>query len=347
MKMRVDEVLDILAAVYPKPKSELNYYDNFSLLISVILSAQATDISVNKATPALFERYPTPYKLAKADKEDVMKLLKTIGLYKNKSQFIIDTSKKLIKDFDGQVPSTREELVSLPGVGRKTANVVLAEGFGIPAIAVDTHVSRVSKRLGWAKEKDSVIQVEKNLMDKIPKERWAEAHHQLLLFGRYHSTARDKRDVYEILEKLRKEYLKDYNKNYYRDQIDSPIGKIELAATDRGLVYCASPRDNGSNINTWISKYLPDYQLVEGSNDILDEAKNQLKEYFSGRREVLDVPLELIGTDFRRQVWRALKNIPYGETRSYGEIARDIGNPKASRAVGQANNHNPISYFIP
>lgn len=206
MKMTVSEVLDILSCVYKKPKSELEYSDNFTLLIAVILSAQATDVSVNRVTAALFKAYPTPHSLAKADKEDVMDYLKTIGLYRNKSHFIIETSKKLVDEFNGIVPQTREELMSLPGVGRKTANVVLAEGFNIPAIAVDTHVSRVAKRLGWALDTDSVLQVEKKLMEKIPKEKWSEAHHQLLLLGRYHSTARDKRDIYVILAELKEKY---------------------------------------------------------------------------------------------------------------------------------------------
>ncbi|HLR21326.1 MAG TPA: endonuclease III [Tissierellaceae bacterium] len=206
MKMTSTEVLNILSNVYPEPKSELHYKDKFSLLIAVILSAQTTDISVNKVTPALFEAYPTPYELAKADKEDVMELLKTIGLYRNKSKFIIETSKKLIEEFDGEVPGTRKELMTLPGVGRKTANIILVEMFNVPAIAVDTHVSRVAKRLGWADEKDSVLQVEKKLMDIIPEEQWGSAHHQLLLFGRYHSTARDKRNVYDILDELKVKY---------------------------------------------------------------------------------------------------------------------------------------------
>lgn len=203
MKMTVEEVLDILAREYSEPETELNYTDTFSLLIAVVLSAQATDISVNKVTPALFKAYPDAYSLAKADIEDVMELLRTIGLYKNKSKFIISASKKIVNDFNGEIPSTREELITLPGVGRKTANVVLAEAFGIPAIAVDTHVSRVAKRLGWADETDDVLQIEKKLMEKIPRERWAAAHHQLLLFGRYNSKARDKRDVYEVLNELK------------------------------------------------------------------------------------------------------------------------------------------------
>lgn len=212
MKLTKEEVLDILFTEYPNPETELNYKDTFSLLISVILSAQATDISVNKVTPVLFAAYPDPYHLAKADINDVMELLKTIGLYKNKSKFIIEASKKIVEDFKGEVPQTREELVTLPGVGRKTANVVLAEGFGIPAIAVDTHVSRVAKRLGWADEKDDVVKIEKKLMDIIPKERWRDAHHQLLLFGRYYSTARDKRDIYDVLLEIKEKHQNEETK---------------------------------------------------------------------------------------------------------------------------------------
>lgn len=206
MKMTAEEVLDILEKEFPVPESELNYGTKFQLLIAVILSAQTTDIAVNKATPDLFEAYPDAESLSRADKEEVMEYIKTIGLYKNKSKFIIGTAKKIIEDFGGKVPSTRKELMTLPGVGRKTANVVLIEGFGIPAIPVDTHVSRVAKRFGWADEGDSVLRIEKKLMEKIPESRWGDAHHQILLFGRYHSTARDKRDIYEVLDELKKKH---------------------------------------------------------------------------------------------------------------------------------------------
>lgn len=209
MKMTAEEVLDILEKEFPAPESELNYGSKFQLLIAVILSAQTTDIAVNKATPDLFEAYPDAYSLAKADQEDVMEYLKTIGLYKNKSKFIIGTAKKIVEDFDGKVPSTRKELMTLPGVGRKTANVVLIEGFGIPAIPVDTHVSRVAKRFGWADEDDSVTVIEKKLMEQIPESRWGDAHHQILLFGRYYSTARDKRDIYEVLDILKEKHKED------------------------------------------------------------------------------------------------------------------------------------------
>ena len=133
----------------------------------------------------------------------------------------------------------------------------------------------------------------------------------------------------------------------YLDILDSPIGPIELAATDEGLVYCASPREKGLDMRAWLSKYLPDHNLKEGSNAILNTAKAQLRVYFAGAGKVLDIPLQLIGTDFRKTVWEALRSIPYGETRTYGQIAAQIGNPKAARAVGQANHHNPISYIVP
>ena len=135
--------------------------------------------------------------------------------------------------------------------------------------------------------------------------------------------------------------------NSYISNMDSPIGIIKLAALDDGLVYCASEREDGSNMVDWLKRYLPDYELVDKENKIIKEAKKQLKEYFEGKLRKLEIPMVLIGTEFRKTVWEALKTIPYGETRSYGEIAKQIGKPKGPRAVGQANHHNPISYFIP
>lgn len=208
MRMTTEEVLHILSLEYPNPKSELNYDHLFNLLIAVILSAQATDKSINKVSPNLFKVYPDLDPLAKANLEDVMEILKSINLYRRKSNYIIETSKKIVNEFDGKIPQTREKLMSLPGVGRKTANVVLAEGFGIPTIAVDTHVLRVAKRLGWAEENDSVLEVENKLMNIIPKEQWTAAHHQLLLFGRYHSKARDSECIYEVLNNLKEKQAK-------------------------------------------------------------------------------------------------------------------------------------------
>lgn len=138
----------------------------------------------------------------------------------------------------------------------------------------------------------------------------------------------------------------------YWNRVDSPIGFIDLAATEVGLVYCASPRQDGAResdtgMHDWLGKYLPDHTIEEGDNHILKTAKKQLQAYFLGESKTLNVPLKLIGTPFRKKVWGALQTIPYGQTRTYGQIASQIGNPKASRAVGQANHHNPISYFVP
>ncbi len=204
--MEVNEVLDILEAEFGEAKSELNYENEFELLVAVLLSAQTTDIAVNQVTENLFADYPDAKTLAKAKAEEIEPYLKSIGLYRNKSKYLVACAQKIMEEFDGQVPKNRRDLESLPGVGRKTANVVLSEGFGIPAIAVDTHVSRVSKRLGLADEKDSVLQVERKLQKLIPKERWHQAHHLLLLFGRYHSTAANNEDPYLILERLKEKH---------------------------------------------------------------------------------------------------------------------------------------------
>ena len=204
--MDVNMILDILEAEFPEEHGELDYKNPFELLIAVALSAQTTDAAVNKVTPGLFERYPTPQALAKANPEDVEALISKIGLYRNKIKFIIACSQMLVEDFNGEVPQNRKALMKLPGVGRKTANVVLSEGFGLPAIAVDTHIERVAKRLKLAKPDDSVLKVEEKLMRKIPRERWARAHLLLLLFGRYYSTARNQQDAFEILEALKEKH---------------------------------------------------------------------------------------------------------------------------------------------
>ncbi|QIK69984.1 endonuclease III [Erysipelothrix sp. HDW6C] len=205
-KFSIDEILNILDHEFPETHGELNYSNPFELLIAVTLSAQTTDAAVNKVTPKLFASYPTPELLSHADPEDVEKILSKIGLYRNKTKFIIACSQQLVNNFNGVVPRTRDELVTLSGVGRKTANVVLSEGFGIPAIAVDTHIERVAKRLGLAKKDDNVLQVEQKLMKKIPKEKWARAHLLLLLFGRYYSTARSTENIDAILVGLKEKH---------------------------------------------------------------------------------------------------------------------------------------------
>lgn len=179
-----------LEELFPDAKAELDFTNNFELIVAVVLSAQTTDIAVNKVTKDLFRKYPTPNDLMHADVDDVMDTIKTIGLYKTKAKNIIGLAKRLVEDYDGLVPSERKDLESLPGVGRKTANVVLSNAFGIPALAVDTHILRISKRLGLAEETDDVLEVEMKLNKQFPKELWHKLHHQLIFFGRYHCIAR-------------------------------------------------------------------------------------------------------------------------------------------------------------
>ena len=184
-------IIENLNRLYPDAHCELNHKDSFELLIAVVLSAQTTDVSVNRVTPALFEKYPDAISLSEASEEDVMRLIHSIGLYKNKSRNIINLAKELVKRFDGEVPSKREELESLPGVGRKTANVVLSNCFDYPAFAVDTHVSRVSKRLMIARKDDDILTIEKKLMKFFPRNCWSRLHHQFIFFGRYKCKAKN------------------------------------------------------------------------------------------------------------------------------------------------------------
>lgn len=190
-KAKTMEALNIMYEMFPEAECELKHKDPFQLLIAVILSAQATDVSVNKATPALFAAYPTPEALAAAPIEDIIQKIRTIGLYRNKAKNIKACAQQLLEKFNGEVPRTREELVTLPGVGRKTANVVMGDAFNEPAIAVDTHVERVSKRLRFCKLSASILEVEATLMKKVPKELWVKTHHTLIFFGRYHCLARN------------------------------------------------------------------------------------------------------------------------------------------------------------
>lgn len=191
MTKRNKEILNILNEMFPEAKAELDFENDFELLIAVVLSAQTTDIGVNRVTKELFRLYPTPDKLANANMDDVIKAINSIGLYRNKSKNIIELSKIIMEKYDGVVPGNRKDLESLPGVGRKTANVVLSVAFDTPAIAVDTHVNRTSKRLGLANEDDSLIEVERKLMKAFPKETWTKLHHQLILYGRYYCKAKN------------------------------------------------------------------------------------------------------------------------------------------------------------
>ncbi len=183
------EIFQRLKKTNPSPTTELVYNSEFELLISVILSAQATDVSVNKATAPLFKIANTPSKIVKLGEEKLKDYVKTINLYKTKAKNIVKTCSILIEQFKAQVPNDRESLMSLPGVGRKTANVVLNTAFGHETIAVDTHIFRVANRTGLAKGKD-VLEVELKLSKFIPKEFLHDAHHWLILHGRYICTAR-------------------------------------------------------------------------------------------------------------------------------------------------------------
>ena len=183
-RIKRHEIMKRLAAVRPNPQSELQYNNPYELLVAVVLSAQATDKSVNLATRELFPVANTPEAIVKLGVEGLIPYIKTIGLYRNKAKHVVALSQKLLDDFDGVVPDDRESLESLPGVGRKTANVVLNVAFGHPTIAVDTHIFRVSNRTGFAPGK-TVEEVEKKLVKFVPEEFKKDAHHWLLLHGRY------------------------------------------------------------------------------------------------------------------------------------------------------------------
>ena len=189
-KTKTIEAVQTMGDLFPDAHCELNHRNAFELLIATILSAQATDVGVNKVTPRLFERFPTPAHLAEASEEAVIECIQSLGLYRSKAKNIRLCAQQLLERFNGEVPRTREELVSLAGVGRKTANVVMSVAFNIPAFAVDTHVERISKRLQICRQKDSVLEVEETLCRKIPKELWSRAHHWMIFFGRYHCIAR-------------------------------------------------------------------------------------------------------------------------------------------------------------
>jgi len=177
-------IASALEELLPDAKCALDFSSPFQCLVAVSLSAQTTDVAVNRVTPALFSSFPDAFAMADAPLEEVKNLIRSIGLYDHKAKNIIALSKKLVESFGGQVPQTREELTTLPGVGVKTANVVLAECFGVPAIAVDTHVSRVAFRLGYCKQGEDPIRIEQILEKRFPKEMWIKLHHRIIWFGR-------------------------------------------------------------------------------------------------------------------------------------------------------------------
>lgn len=188
-KNKVHTIMRLLEDRYPDARCELDFGTPFQLLVATILSAQSTDKTVNKVTEGLFQRYPDLESFLELTQEQLEQEIKTIGLYRNKARNIIAMCRELVTRFAGQVPQTLEELTSLPGVGRKTANVVLSNAFQIPALAVDTHVFRVSNRIGLANA-DNVEKTEEQLMKAIPRDKWSLAHHLLIWHGRRTCDAR-------------------------------------------------------------------------------------------------------------------------------------------------------------
>lgn len=190
-KTQIQFCLEQMEDMFPDAHCELNHSNPFELTIAVLLSAQCTDALVNKVTPKLFAKYKTPQDYLNVSLEELQDDIRSIGLYRNKAKNIQKLSELVLSEYGGEIPKDRDELTKLPGVGRKTANVVVSVAYGVPAIAVDTHVERVSKRLGICKWKDSVLQVEETLMKKIPKSLWGATHHRLIFFGRYHCKAQN------------------------------------------------------------------------------------------------------------------------------------------------------------
>ena len=209
--MKPAEILDHLDQLFPDARCELNHRNHYEMAVAVVLSAQTTDASVNRVTPALFEKYPDAESLAQGNLQEIEQCIASLGLYHNKARSIQGMARGLVEMYGGVVPDNMEDLVKLPGVGRKCANVIMSECYGVPALAVDTHVNRVSKRLGLAKMDDSLLTVETKLKRKIPKERWIKTHHQLIFFGRYLCHARNpecERCPFQGICKEKKEHQK-------------------------------------------------------------------------------------------------------------------------------------------
>ena len=181
--VRAKAICRKLTKSYPNVRCELDYNSAFQLLVATVLSAQCTDKRVNQTTPALFKKYPNPKKMAKADLKDIQKLVNSTGFFRAKAKNIKTLSNKIMEEFDGDVPSNLEDLITLPGVGRKTANVVLGHAFGIPGITVDTHFGRLSRRFGWSKQNDPV-KVEFEVGELIPEKEWTNLSQRMIWHGR-------------------------------------------------------------------------------------------------------------------------------------------------------------------
>lgn len=189
MNNNIKIIGDYLDEMFPNPKPELIFHSDYELLLAVMLSAQTTDKRVNTVTAVMFNKYPNLEKLMDAEIKDLENIIHPLGSFRKKAQYTKEIAKIIVEEYNGVVPTDKDILTTLPGIGRKTANVFLSEFYGYPAIAVDTHVERVSKRLKMAYLKDDVYKVEKKLERKFPKEEWSKRHLQLVLFGRYHCKA--------------------------------------------------------------------------------------------------------------------------------------------------------------
>ncbi len=197
-----EEALDVLNRIdqlYPNAKGELNWDNHFHLLCAVLMSAQTTDKMVNRVMPKFMQDFPTAESLANTSIEQIEADIRQIGLYHSKAKHLKESAQILVEKYGGDIPKSKKELMGLPGVGEKTANVVLAEGFGVPAIAVDTHVSRISKKFHIVNQKATPHEVEKRLESLLPEDRWIKTQHAMILFGRYTMPSRAKNDPYSYL----------------------------------------------------------------------------------------------------------------------------------------------------
>lgn len=225
---RAQYTLEALRGAIPRPETELHFGDAYELIVAVILSAQCTDERVNKVTPALFEAFPTVAALAAAEPEAVYPFIKSVSYPNNKAKHLVGMARRVRAVYDGQIPRTQKELVTLPGVGRKTAQVVLSVAFDVDALPVDTHVFRVANRIGLAHRAETPLKVERQLKHLLPKAAWSEAHHLLILHGRYTCTARSpKCDACPVAPACR----------YYErlQQLPAPLAGLDAG---RGRYFC-------------------------------------------------------------------------------------------------------------
>lgn len=210
-KDEIESTLNILTKVYSAPKCGLDYTSPFELLLSLILAAQCTDRRVNQIRPILTNKFPTPESISKLEKKDIYEIIKSCSFPNNKASHILEASKKLVNEFGGNVPNTMQELVTIPGIGRKSANIILAECFGIiEGIAVDTHVTRLSKKIGFTNSTD-VIKIEKDLMKRIPKDSWGYINHTLVEHGKTICIARHPKCDICPISNICREYAKTHH----------------------------------------------------------------------------------------------------------------------------------------